>query len=94
MELKFSYLMADGALYIRYGISNVHEEIIPTFCRFHFHKALKPRLNDKQLIPKIEVVNGKIGRNKISAIHMEAFNINAIHLTNQEKFKPSKNCQV
>jgi len=43
--------MADGAQYIRSSAKRYQPEIVTLFCKFHFWKAIRPKIYSKEFIP-------------------------------------------
>ena len=51
---KNNHQMADGAHYIRSSAKKLYPEITTLLCKFHFWKAIHPKIYSKDLIPPLE----------------------------------------
>ena len=81
--------MCDGAIYIRTAAKNIWPNIIPILCLFHFGKAFQTKLMNKDFIPKVKIVNGKIGNQLIPPNILQCFTPNS-NLPENEKFNPNR----
>ena len=82
-------LMADGALYIREGASHVWERITPILCIFHFFKAIEDKLCNKDYIPRLSILNGKIDKKPIPRTLLEQF-ISGPNVPNEGQMNPTR----
>jgi len=81
--------MADGALYIRGAIKNLWSQITPTLCLFHFIKAYRTKLYNKEFVPAVQIKNGKLDNKTIPSNILECFNTQ-LNLPEKEKYNPTR----